>query len=570
MASDVISVSSNKDFGDDFSSDERIILSEELKEVSVSRVEGLIDLLKSARINDSTSVPLYDLIDYSLVRTFYSTSLIRPVLVYEILEKCIENSEPNAIRSENVTEQDMVAILDVANAHGLDVHGQQYESVSRREAYLSVVYSNRYEIIDPFISTFINLFRENKKGGTRILVPKISRFDSFSPLLEDASEDDAIYTLEERYRWIWRTKKMNRYQSVKKYDPTPINTFVGLMDQLNLVRFYMEELPRELCRSRNIETGLVDLLKKEEGIDLTKTIKYVISNICGKMFDGGVTYYFAKRLLKDSNYNQIVVGSMAVRERALIKAADEAGIQTYYLPHSVVTGYENIAPSGTTHFVAGKPDKRHLENLEYVPEDYDAVASGRPRLKALYANDFTEFDHTKDEPIDVLVTTQPFEDRVREEFLTTILNGITRSEQEYSVTIKIHPRESEAFYQNILAESEATANIRSDDLIELFKSSDLVVTIDSNTGIEAIAVGTPCISINFWRSIIRESPYLSSGPIPRLASRSDVTAFFEDLDPATLEEHFEQQIQYAKDEYDITGTTVSNIQSILQSPNTNI
>jgi hypothetical protein len=129
--------------------------------------------------------------------------------------------------------------------------------------------------------------------------------------------------------------------------------------------------------------------------------------------------------------------------------------------------------------------------------------------------------------------------------------------------VKIHPNERAAFYESLL--DSLNLNVIADTVVETerlrthLRTANLVVTINSNVGLEGMYVGTPCVCVNLWEPIISTYPYSSEGPAPVCQTIKEINDFFGTLTWNKLQQITEQQRNFAESyryEYD-TGERIA-------------
>jgi hypothetical protein len=214
---------------------------------------------------------------------------------------------------------------------------------------------------------------------------------------------------------------------------------------------------------------------------------------------------------------------------------------------------EQVPKTSITHIVASEIAEDYLKDNWWVPEAAEIEAIGRPRLGDI-VEDRTQI--SPDDGIKIVAATQPYEDRVRREFIRTILKGAATLESDVSVVVKIHPNETTAFYDDVVADTDINVTVTADDLRYHLTTADLTCIINTNVGMESMILGTPTVSINFWSPRTPVNPYMEAGPIPVLQTPESAAAFFQELDAAALQQLRDEQTAYV-DEYYLPSNDVA-------------
>ena len=305
---------------------------------------------------------------------------------------------------------------------------------------------------------------------------------------------------------------------------------------------------REILSQRETEQILTEALRDEIGHDLEHAVRYAVrvgygGNISNLVFAAGVD-----DLLNRVDCERVVVGGNSPGDRAILAVARDHSLDTYYVPHSIAHPDDQmyLQHPETTMFVASEFDREYLTGAFDDAELPRLVATGRP-----YFGQFSDGDDERaDDELKVVLATQDGPDYVRRTFLETVLSGIEHCPiNERTVVVKIHPDEDIAFYQHELERFDSTVVnqtvVDDSNLQTHLETADLVVTINSNVGLEAMYVGTPCVCVNVWEPIINTYPYASEGPAPVCRTAQEVREFFGGLSWTRLKALTEEQRSFA-------------------------
>lgn len=530
------------------------VVEDALTSASFQRVEELIDVILEADVEGKMSIPFFQLTRYRLVLPFLNNSLVHMVLLYEQLEQRVVSTNPDTIRCSDVDESTESVVRDIAAKTGVEIAGIDDSGQDRLKRYLGMVARSGLSLLDCSLAASRNLFIDRTDDADLVLYPRADRFDSYKPLVDSLSDDLSLFDLQ-AHAILSSDQNVMPDRDI----PESIHKFATLEDVSSIVRSIFYELPREIS-ARSMEKQVADHLQSELGITVNHSIAHAFNVVYDRAFSAIRSSILSQRMIEETSIQKAIVGAMGVNERAVIMSGEE--VDFFHLPHTVITGYPNLGPADVVNFEAGRPDVKHAENLAYSPDGYDGRAVGRLRLTRLYEEQFSR-QFERGEELRLLITTQPVTDGIRRNFIKELLDVLTEI-QHVSAAIKIHPDEQRSFYQPLVESHDDTVPVIDGDIVQQLKSSDIVVTLFSNTGIESIAVGTPSISFNLWSPTIRPPPFIEQGPIPYFESTRTLCAFFETFDEKTRNELLSEQIQFLKQEYFIDGEPVDKMVSVIE------
>ncbi|MDO8055933.1 MAG: UDP-N-acetylglucosamine 2-epimerase [Candidatus Hermodarchaeota archaeon] len=209
-------------------------------------------------------------------------------------------------------------------------------------------------------------------------------------------------------------------------------------------------------------------------------------------------------------------------ERALIYACHKRRVPSLAQQHGVIhedhPGYlytkEDIStqeytkhpfcPLASITSVIGPSFKKVLTDVSAYPESKVAI-SGQPRYDVFYFTDriydksafLKRFNLDPKKKI-VLLATQPFPlERLRHEFFTNTLNNL-RSIEGIQIVVKPHPNEAIQWFTDQLASVKTTVVVLPPffDTIEAIYASDVFLSVNSTTIIEALILNKPVVVVN--------------------------------------------------------------------------
>jgi hypothetical protein len=312
--------------------------------------------------------------------------------------------------------------------------------------------------------------------------------------------------------------------------------------------------------TKQLETAVVDAVEIETAIRLDKTVGRLIRRAVWSNFSAYVYYDAACQLFEKETYNSVLITSSGPSGKALAIPAVAHGIDTYCLPHSISQQPVAVDQSiYTSVFAEGHIAERAVERKR---ERF--VATGLPKHIDIYSR--RDSIPSTDSTNTLLITTQPFPGS-RQELIRNIIPVVLNS-TDWRVVVKIHPREELSFYDRTLSEFGIDVDgtdrlvVTDGDLYSWIGRSQLLVTINSNVGIESVILGTPTASYNPWSPDIRDPLYAKYGPVPMLREPSELVSLLTDWDG----ERDRTRQESAIDElYLVRGNSIDKITARIQA-----
>jgi len=231
------------------------------------------------------------------------------------------------------------------------------------------------------------------------------------------------------------------------------------------------------------------------------------------------------------------------------------GIDIYHIPHTVVVPKEREQPlpPETTSFVPGKFGGTYLEDSFSSERLPTLVPAGRPYFDHTIPNTLDSNRGEHNGRLRLMIGTQDKPDLIRQQFLTTILDAIEMILfDDIDIVLKIHPSEKVTYYERLLDEYDGSTehiSIASDSLWDHVDWADIVLTINSNVGLEAMYAGTPCICVNHWKPFTPDFPWATSDSVPVLETRVELRDYLNSLDRKTIDELASTQSEFVDDAY---------------------
>ncbi|MFX1311143.1 MAG: hypothetical protein ACFFHD_00830 [Promethearchaeota archaeon] len=185
-------------------------------------------------------------------------------------------------------------------------------------------------------------------------------------------------------------------------------------------------------------------------------------------------------------------------------------IPIVYIPHAGIPIMEELATRSEVSYITvpGELEKEYLVNKKGEPIE-KVVVTGRPRYEHFHKGEIEKLIEVKDifntkkyefnsNKFTILLTTNPIDERSNEKIISSVINSLKELNMVDNLIIKLHPREDGKVHKKILRKLAVNPIIVKDyDILQLIKSSDLLLSRVSNTVIESMIIGTPVILLDF-------------------------------------------------------------------------
>lgn len=377
--------------------------------------------------------------------------------------------------------------------------------------------------------------------------PRTSRSSAETILLDDKSMNPIIDEFDRNgydYDLLTKSSNLKSLLGGQRPQTETIHNYISIRPFLKELRFFITFI-HDVYLSKSFSKEFNQFLRAEVGADLPRTSDYVIRSILANNVLERYRHGFATQaLLKGHTCEALVVGSLSASGRAILLEANKWTVDTYHVPHSVITP-GHVSVEGVEHFIAGELDLRYLRDLPHEKDLSKYHAYGQPYFYDLYRewgqSGTGEYTNT------VLIATQPVPNRF--EFVQSVINAVQTSTKDYDIVIKIHPGEDISDYRQF-EDSPVVESVVDDKLFQRLSKAELVVTINSNVGFEGMIIGTPCISVNFWKQTAQFS-YIKYGPVPIFDNPTELENFFVDLTEKRVDELRRKQKLFAMDHLEL-------------------
>jgi hypothetical protein len=317
-------------------------------------------------------------------------------------------------------------------------------------------------------------------------------------------------------------------------------------------------LVREIWDSTRGKNNLNEYLAAELDADIPHSVDYAWVQAVHTQNRGLLMALSTRNIYDRLDLQGALVGGNSSRERLFLEFARERELETYYIPHSITHPVRNLYPHApeTTMFVESEFGATYLRRNFAVDRLPTLEPLGRPYFESLLQYQRNEVADQEDQLVITLATQQNHASRAREMFgkstLKAINNGIAQQES-VQVIIKIHPDETSELYEQLKTELQLdnidSIKIEDKNLYRILQQSDIVITVNSNVGVESMILGTPCVCVVLFEPWIPTYPYAEHDSVPVLTNQADVEAFFADLKSVEIAEIQREQEAYVSDSY---------------------
>jgi hypothetical protein len=364
-------------------------------------------------------------------------------------------------------------------------------------------------------------------------------------VIEASEEDHVVVAPVSTLEWLYHRAR-GRWDGPAAFSPVPLGAYVSLGVLFREVALAARLTVAELVFAR-FGRDLAALVESEFGVPLDRSVSVALGNTYPANVGPIPNRWLAGRLYRVTGADRVVVGSLSLRQQLFLVAAERADVASYHVPHTVPTHYDTVPRTDTVHFVPSESARAYHEDADFLWTDsHPVVPIGRPLLSSLAARRSPAEPVT--EPVRVVVATQPFDDDIRRAFATGVVDRLLESPLDVSVVVKTHPIEDPAFYADVAAGSDRV-RVTAADLHGELEAADLTFVVNTNVGLESVALGTPTVAVNSWEPFTNSRPYQERGPIPLLRSERELDSFVASLDVDAVERLRDEQVEFFDDQY---------------------
>lgn len=546
-------VQSQADIPDDDDS-HVFVIDSTLSQFSDEQYSEIEAKLRGLNVDSGTSLPLYNLFSLLISSESFSKRLLSlPECIYlkNQLERRIHQNCIETIHQGDILYSVEPLLQDVANNMGVKFENEADTLSNQRltNKIISFVWTLPL-LLDQLLGSIIKDATSSRVDT--VFVPSVSRFESMGPVLNYMERDYAVVPNQAVI-----SKKVGGFpdSSIKDFDPTVAHQYGSFKSVLIQLRYlFLEYILDELIKNKT-ETELANAIEQEFGIRLDNTIKQIFMELYrNKSTNSVLSYFVYMEVLRKTEATNIVCGlGYGPVSEAIWLAGQHSNANTYDLPHTITLNPPQTGTFTDYVFTTGTFAEDYIQRHRLSEADGpEILPTGRPYLEKLaesVGTGKTEFS----EPIRILIATQPFKDEVRTEFVQESLRISELLSVPSEITIKLHPDESKDLYENMDRKNNDFA-IEDENLWENLQHADLVLTLNSNVGLEAIIADALTVTINLKQfNSKRTLPYSTEGPVPNLTSEQEVQAFFGSLTVDGMNQLKKKQRQFVEKNYAISG-----------------
>lgn len=459
-------------------------------------------------------------------------SLLTGIILLDRISSVVNENQYKTIVVHGIDDFHRKILLDVSSMTGVEIIKCQENNKSDSPPLLTL--NLLLFFFDQIISIVFNFAFSNNSDAEIVVFSFPGRYDSIKPVIEKFRKSPRI--LVSPLTLSWFLNQSNRFNGIES---RPINTYSSprvMLDQIKTLKSLHSQLS---TGELHFEGEFQSFLRDERTLDASNTVHHASSIAIRQHIRQILTYPLQQRAVAVENPESVVVGGMSPRDRFALLAGEQQGCELYYVPHSILSGYEVMpAPRSTTYFVEGEYAVEFLRRSPLYPIVPDIVASGRPYLQKLSQTPKRGEDESS--AFVITIATQPYNSEIRKEYVRTVLDAVQHIPFDHEIILKIHPSEDEAFYTEILND-RSSIELQTEAIQPVIDRSDLLITINSNVGMEAMIRGTACVSFNKWEPLTPMSPYIEEGPIPALTNETELIEYFTAFDTETQQRLLETQ-----------------------------
>ncbi|MCS4150721.1 hypothetical protein [Salinibacter ruber] len=529
--------------------------------ITQSEIESKYGRIKSGGRQEGVSIDYWKWLSHTVSRNRDSgggpSMIVAIACINKILERTKKRVNKTFIVSGEVHEAYVKVLEDYAReveVINVKVKKGRKETYKKGVVVSYVIVAILWDIIDIMSALTHKVF--NSKGAAEgvVVVPSLGRRKSIRKVVKKLAEKEAPLSIVGHCSYFtWRSGEMRLAGMDITLCLNMMITLKGVAKKFNIYKSILGDVYNGKHVSDVVE-AMVSISRSTPTITAKHYIYDKISLKELRYLLRGLT--LATLPNKKGDIRSIVINNMGISGKSLIVGCDISGIKTYHIPHSIAThlppAYEEYP--NTTFFRPSKYEKEYLLDKGAIEDVSNLKVVGRPYFQEMMqsttpssALEKTDVDFT------FLILTQPFDDHVRDTFVNSVLTSLTyRSENRIDVVIKIHPSEKSTRYERLVSSSryrKLDVQVTSSNLFENIASSNLSITVNSNTGLESILLGTPTICVNYWCPNILFPVYARNSVVPTVDNKNSCYEYMSTIDENCLSNLKSEQTSFAKSEY---------------------
>lgn len=532
-----------------------VVISQEIKHIDATEANELYARLVALDVDHGFDLPVYSLLSNQIwsADRFHDDApgaLDLLILLYHRLSSHVD-AETERIRCVGVSDLYLDLVEDLAHNEGLELEHDavdsdrlSYTRVGRTLLWLC------FSVIDILVSVVAKSVYQPSGADVLIKYPAF-RPDTFRPIEERLDIPfDATFTL--------LTVSFFRHaRSITKPETNvvPLRVFDTpggmIRDYPEVVHIIWDTIMGDRTVSATADAIEAETDVRIEAVTRTITGRTVMENPSALLYHGT-----ADRLFNSGQYSCVLVTSLGPSGKLLTRPANNHGVRTLSLGHSItfLPGVANRHSLDAV-FVEGTIASRLVDDelgKKFIP-------TGLP--KHINIAEQASGTRSSHEQRMLLIGTQSFDNRYRTGLIIDVVPSVLEA-TNWTIVLKLHPGESADFYEELLRSigydpsDHDRISVATDDLYGYIHRADLLLTVNSNVGIESIILGTPAVCYNPWVPSKRDPPYASHGPVPKFDVPSDLVDFITDYEP---DQHRNLQQSLITGPYDVVGNSLDKI-----------
>lgn len=523
-----------------------------MAKISRERHDRLYALISDMEVGADFDMPLFDIVWRHITGARHGR--FNELLFFGLrLQSYLEDRSPERVVCASGLDRGYQAVVRDITAK-LSVETSELKSPvtihHRLRRLLLTTVSMLPFLLDQIVSLIIFIFKKVPSTET-VFVPSLGRIRSILSVIERAEFDHEIVIFSNISSLLWVLQDT----TINHRNPVPASAYTSVCCLCEQI-FVYKKLVKHVFLTDDLMTELTLEVERKVDIRLDNAVAYsVIRAFKTRLCISVLLYVLYQRLITQTDCKKVVTGGLDPGGRALICAGLDADVTAYHIPHGTASMEAPNPPSDLISFVSGSVDKRHYTESPQIVTPWNCIETGRPYLTDLYDRR-TESEARQSETLRILLATQPL--REEQSFVANTISTIEEIIPESEIVIKIHPSEKSKKYHSIAAEKQAVSIVES-DLYDELKRADLIVTVNSNVGLESIILGTPTVVINELSPINLDPNYAVYGPIPALHTRDEVQDFFQNMSRESLLKLYAEEFAFAKQGYKLDCDAEKNI-----------
>lgn len=546
---DILIIYQRKD--QDVDSEHTFCIESELESLDQQEKENIFSEYESLNLSERYGIDRYQIISQYFALSRYD-SLQQAIFIHERLTNKIEKQNIDEIVVKEDVQVKYQKAIEDAVGNDITIEVMEEQNSFSLTKFLKLMVRLCYILFEHFIHAIFWRTENHAKNVIFVLNPH--RKKSTLPVIQNAEEKELnhlVLSQRPKIKTSSNTRKMADSNLVNyitlKIWWEELNFFVNLLFEV----FISKDFPKEISRE----------MQSKIGVNLDNTIECATKNIFLSNTAEQYSYAFlARATFQTIDCDKIVVNTMSPSGRSILLEAEKEGIEPYHIPHTVIPPTHNSVGK-TKHFVCGELDMKYLRDLPQISNMSKYIPSGRPYLYELYNN--WESVENETEGLLITVATQPVSDK--HELICEIINVAEEIEKHIEIEIKIHPGERVKEYKQYTDRNGGKVTVVDDELFRRISRADLVLTRNSNVGLEAMIVGTPCVAVNWWRPFQNDMSYILYGPVPVCKKKENIHELFSSLDQTYLTDLEQNQTEFIEQNIQISDNPSDRIVEYLRS-----